>query len=68
MPHADRDPSTFRYKPTRADTASINGALSRGPTTEAGKRRSSANSLTHGLRARRHLAVPALDVQSRGVV
>ena len=58
MPHPD--PPTIRRKPTRADIARINGALSRGPTSEAGKHRSSLNALTHGLRARRHLAVPAL--------
>ena len=59
MPHAD-PPSSFRRKPARADIARANGALSHGPVTEVGKRRSSLNAVTHGLRARRYLAVPAL--------
>ncbi len=54
------DPPTCRTKPSRADTARANGARSHGPTSEEGKRRSSINSLTHGLRARIHVTVPAL--------
>jgi hypothetical protein len=41
MPHPD--PPAIRRKPAREVIARINGALSRGPTTEAGKRRSSMN-------------------------
>ena len=54
------DPPTLRHKPSRADTARANGAKSHGPTSEEGKRRSSMNSLTHGLRARAHVTIPAL--------
>ncbi|MDQ4134726.1 MAG: hypothetical protein M3158_00940 [Pseudomonadota bacterium] len=54
------DPPTCRHKPSRADIARANGARSHGPTSEVGKRRSSMNSLTHGLRARAHVTVTAL--------
>ena len=57
---AASEPATPRRKPSRAETARRNGARSRGPVTEDGKRRASMNGLKHGLRARRHLAVEAL--------
>ena len=68
------DPAPFRYKPTRAEVARANGALSRGPATEAGKARSRLNGLAHGLRAQRLLPVaalgevrPQLDAHARAV-
>jgi hypothetical protein len=51
---------TCRTKPSRAAIARANGARSHGPVTEAGKRRSSLNSLAHGMRARAHVPIPAL--------
>ena len=56
---------TCRTKPSRADTARANGAKSHGPVTEDGKRRSSMNSLAHGLRARAHVTVAALGETER---
>jgi hypothetical protein len=53
-----------RRKSSRAAIARANGARSRGPATEAGRRRSSLNALVHGPRARRHVAVVALGEDS----
>jgi hypothetical protein len=57
---ASPDPPTCRLKPSRAAIARANGARSHGPVTEAGKRRSSLNSLAHGLRARAYVTITAL--------
>jgi len=46
--------------PTKSESARINGAKSRGPKTEAGRRRSSQNSLKHGLTAQT-LVLPTED-------
>ncbi len=48
--------------PARARASRANGARSRGPKTEAGKARSAANSLRHGLTAR---TVPLLGPEER---
>jgi hypothetical protein len=45
----------------RAEASRKNGAKSRGPKTPAGKARSSRNALKHGLRAERHVVLPAED-------
>ena len=44
-------PSKRTRKPTRAESARTNGRNSKGPETEAGKEKSSANSLKHGFYA-----------------
>ena len=45
---------------TKSESARINGAKSRGPKTEAGRQRSSQNSLKHGLTAQA-LVLPTED-------
>jgi hypothetical protein len=47
--------------PARAEASRRNGAKSRGPRTEAGKARASQNALKHGLRAAKHVVLPAED-------
>ena len=46
--------------PTKSDSARINGAKSRGPKTEAGRKRSSQNALKHGLTSQT-LVLPTED-------
>jgi len=46
--------------PTKSESARINGAKSRGPKTESGRKRSSQNALTHGLTAQT-LVLPTED-------
>lgn len=49
---------------TRAESSRINGAKSRGPVTTSGKRRSSRNSLKHGLAANCFLILEGEDPRS----
>lgn len=45
----------------KAKASRENGKLSRGPVTAAGKRRSSMNAMTHGLRSDRQVVLPGED-------
>ncbi|MCB1884056.1 MAG: hypothetical protein KDG89_08695 [Geminicoccaceae bacterium] len=59
---ADAAPDTGEPKPrtpAQAQASRTNGATSRGPVTEAGRRRSSQNGRRHGLRSR----APVLDAE-----
>ncbi|MFO1070646.1 MAG: hypothetical protein U1E14_19170 [Geminicoccaceae bacterium] len=50
----------LRRKPDPAEISRANGRRSRGPVTAEGRQRACMNPLTHGLRARRFVAVAAL--------
>jgi hypothetical protein len=53
--------SSTAPKLTRAEAARLNGARSRGPVTEDGKRRAAQNALKHGLSAETHCVLETED-------
>ena len=54
-------PRAVTVSHARAEASRRNGAKSRGPKTPEGKSRASRNALRHGLRAAKHLVLPAED-------